>query len=188
MFQAEGHQLEGELQSYVFAKGLRFRVTVVTGPKGSYREEHILNFFEQHLEKKHRGRRWEFVFLDAYAPGLTDNCQRFCWQRGYILITHGGGASLVIQTNDTDHHLWVRKRFVELQTALMIRKARQTGGGLTELTRRENLDIMIEVLSDVAVHIQASKGYKKVGITNRLDGTEDWMIKREAAVFWEETT
>ena len=55
------------------------------------------------------------VFLDAYAAGLTDNVQRFCWSRGYIEITHGGGASSVLQTNDTDHHLWVRKRFIELQ-------------------------------------------------------------------------
>ena len=36
-FQADGHKLEGELQAYVFEKGLPFRVTVVTGPKGSYR-------------------------------------------------------------------------------------------------------------------------------------------------------
>ena len=51
MFQAQGHELEGKLQLFVFAKGLPFRVTVVTGPKGSYREEHLLNFLETHLEK-----------------------------------------------------------------------------------------------------------------------------------------
>ena len=51
MFQAEGHMLEEQLEMYVFAKGLPFKVTVVTGPKGSYREEHMLNFLEKHLEK-----------------------------------------------------------------------------------------------------------------------------------------
>ena len=78
-----------------------------------------------------------------YAPGLTDNVQRCCWLRGYVLITHGGGASMVAQTNDTDHHLWVRKRFLEKQTALMIQRARGSGGGLVDCTREENIDIMI---------------------------------------------
>ena len=73
MFTAQGHQVEADLQLYVLAKGLPFRVTVVTGPKGSYREEHILNFFERHLDLWSRGRKWEVVMLDAYAPGLTDN-------------------------------------------------------------------------------------------------------------------
>ena len=101
------------------------------------------------------------MFLDAYAPGLTDNVQRCCWLRGYIEISHGGGASMVAQTNDTDHHLWVRKRFIEKQTGLMIQKARATGGGLVDLTREENIDIMIEVMSDVNLHLHAAKGYKK---------------------------
>ena len=95
MFTAEGHKLEQKLQSYVYAKGLPFKVTVVTGPKGSYREEHLLNFLENHLEPWGPYRRWELVFLDAYAPGLTNNIQRLCWSRGYVEITHGGGASMV---------------------------------------------------------------------------------------------
>ena len=131
-------------------------------PRGSYSEEHILNFLETHLERWGPGRRWELLFLDAYAPGLTDNVQRCCWHRGYIEITHGGGASMVAQTNDTDHHLWVRKRFIEMQTGLMIQKARATGGGLVDLAREENIDIMIEVMSDVNLHLHAAKGYKKM--------------------------
>jgi len=93
---------------------------------------------------------------------------------------------MVAQTNDTDHHLWVRKRFIELQTALMIKKARETGGGLTDLSREENLDIMIEVMSDKNLHIMASEGYKYTGTTNALDGSEDNLITREAGRFWKE--
>ena len=50
MFTAEGHIVEEKLQAFAFAKGLPFNVTVVTGPCGSYREEHLLNFLEKHLE------------------------------------------------------------------------------------------------------------------------------------------
>ena len=124
--------------------------------------------------------------LDAYAPGLTDHVQRLCWNRGYICVTHGGGASSVAQTNDTDHHLHVRKRFIELQTDLMIKKARRMGGGLVDLTPEENTGIMIQVMSDKSLHLQASKGYKSTGTTVALDGTEDCNICREAKEFWQE--
>ena len=186
MFKAEGKVKEGKLQAYVASKGLPFKVSVVTGPSGSYREHDILDFLDKWLEPWGPGREWEFLALDAYAPGLTDNVQRLCWSRGYICITHGGGASMVAQTNDTDHHLHVRKRFIELQTALMVRKARRNGGGMVDLTPEENIDIMIEVMSDLSLHLKASKGYKYTGTTVALDGTEDIKICREAKDFWQE--
>ena len=188
MFQAEADkQVALKLQEYVHLKGLPFKVTVVTGSSGSYKEEDILAFLNKHLLPWGPGRRWELFFLDAYAPGLTDNVQRLCWTKGYIEITHGGGASAVAQTNDTDHHQWVRKRFIELQTARLIRKARQRGGGLVDLTREENIDIMIEVQSDLELHLKACQGYKYTGTTVALDGTEDdMMICREARIFWDE--
>ena len=103
MFKAEGKQVEAKLQAYVLKKKiLGMRVTVVTGPSGSYRENDILNFLEKHLPPWGPARRWEIFLLDAYAPGLTDNVQRFGWLRGYLIFTHGGGASMVCQTNDTD--------------------------------------------------------------------------------------
>ena len=184
MFKAQGKVKEAKLQAYVDSKGLPFKVSVVTGPSGSYKEHDILDFLDKWLEPWGPGRQWEFIALDAYAPGLTHNVQRLCWSRGYINVTHGGGASMIAQTNDTDHHLHVRKRFIALQTAHMVRKARSTGGGLVDLSREENIDCMIEVMSDPALHLQATRGYKYTGATVALDGTEDSMICREARDFW----
>ena len=53
---------------------------------------------------------------------------------------------MVAQTNDTDHHAHVRKRFIELQTILMIKKALPLGGGIVDRTPDDNVDIMIEVM------------------------------------------
>ena len=36
------------------------------------------------------------------------------------------------------------------------------------------------------LHVQACKGYKYTGIKNALDGSEDYMIVREAAQFWKD--
>ena len=93
---------------------------------------------------------------------------------------------MILQTNDTDHHLHVRKRFIELQTDLMIRKACRIGGGLVDLTAEENIDIMIQVMSDQSLHVQASKGYKYTSTTVDLNGGEDSKICREARDFWQE--
>ena len=54
------------------------------------------------------------------------------------------------------------------------------------ITPEENIDIMIEVMSDRNLHLQASKGYKYTGTTVALDGSEDSMICREAKDFWQE--
>ena len=93
---------------------------------------------------------------------------------------------MVAQTNDTDLHQWTRKRFIDKQTNLLLRKARTKGGGLVEATREENIDLMIEVMQDPALHKQASKGYKYTGTNVALDGSEDWRICREAGEFWQE--
>ena len=93
---------------------------------------------------------------------------------------------MVAQANDTDLHLHVRKRFIELQSCLMVQKARDTGKVLVDLSREENLNIMVEVMKNVGLHTAASRGYKYTGTTNRLDGSEDHPICREAKIFWDE--
>ena len=117
MLKFEGTVKELQLQQFLATKELPFKVSVVTGPSGSYREHDIRICLELWLEPWDTGRQWEIIIVYVYAPGLTDNVQRLCWRRGYIDVTHGGGASMVAQTNDTDHHEHVRKRFVELQPA-----------------------------------------------------------------------
>ena len=87
---------------------------------------------------------------------------------------------MVAQTNDTDHHKHVRQRFIELQTILMIKKARTKVGGMVDLTPEENIDIMVEVTSDRNLHLQASEGYKYTGTAKDPNGGEDSKICRAA--------
>ena len=72
---------------------------------------------------------------------------------------------MILQTNDTDHHEHVWKKFIELQTQLMIQKTRMQGGGMAELNINENSDVMIRVMSDVKLHSIATDGYKRTGTT-----------------------
>jgi len=63
MFKAEGKVKEARLQAYVVSKGLPFKVSVVTGPSGSYREHDILNFLEKWLLPWGAGREWNALFV-----------------------------------------------------------------------------------------------------------------------------
>eukprot|EP00959_Pyramimonas_sp_CCMP1952_P462837 9483906-Pyramimonas_sp.AAC.1 len=106
-----------------------------------------------------------FLVGRARAPGLADHVQRVCWSRGRTCVTRGGGASLVYQTNDADLRLHARRGFIELQTDKMLQKVRRQGGGLVDLTKQENVDIMAEVMRDRELHLQACRGCKLTGAT-----------------------
>ena len=61
-----------------------------------------------------------------------------------------------------------------------MRKSRRMGGGMADSTAEENIDIMIQVMADPSLHVQASKGYKYTSTTVALDGGEDAKICRGA--------
>jgi len=124
MFKAEGRIKEARLQTHLAGLELPYKASVVTGASGSYKETDLLEMQEKWLEDWGPGRQWEIWAGDAYAAGLTDNVQRQCWRKGYISMTHGGGATGVTQTNDTELHKPVRAAFVEAQSGLMLMKTR----------------------------------------------------------------
>ena len=63
------------------------------------------------------------------------------------------------QTNDFHYHEHVRKRFIEKRTQKTFANSRMQGGGMAELTIVENIDRMIDVMSDVNLHLTAIEGY-----------------------------
>ena len=101
-------------------------------------------------------------------------------------MTHGGGASMVAQVNDTDLHKPWRKSFVDKQQTLVLEKTMTYGGGLHRCTDEENILMMAMVCSEESLHVQASLGFKYTGTTVAFDGSEDSMICRDARDFWDE--
>ena len=73
-----------------------------------------------------------------------------------------------------------------LQEDLIFYKTRTQGGGMADCTPEENIDLMTQVMSNPALHINAAKAYKHTGTTNAFNGTEDDMIAGDAKVFWDE--
>ena len=110
------------LQDYIRSRGFPNWVPVTTAPTGSYRKADIIAFLNDHLEPWTPGRDWNVLLADDYAAHKTDNVRRLAWSRGYILIIHGGGATLVAQTPDTDLNEHVRRKYGILESHLLVNK------------------------------------------------------------------
>jgi len=102
-------------------------------------------------------------------------------------MLHGGGVTPVAQTVDTDLNQHVRREYTALESAELISQMRRSSG-VPKAKEETCIDMMAEVLSRTELHLGAADGYKKTGFTVALDGTEDHLIVREAAVFWKEMT
>ena len=157
------------------------------GQKGSYREHDVISFFKKHLEPMKDGRGWRIIFADDYAAHKSENVCSLCWERGYVLIVHGGGATPGFQTPDTDLNEEVRRRCGNKEIGFLMEKMRD-GQTVPKLTHEECMDLMWEVLCDAELHRKASQGYKKFGQSIDLHGKEDNQTVREAAKCWNEGT
>ena len=131
-------------------------------------------------------RRWEIWIGDAVAASLTCNIQSQCWGKGYVSVTHGGGASMIAQTNDTEEHKPIRADLTDLQQTMLLDKTRLQGGGLVDLTDEEIITSVAHVMANKHIRLLGCKGYKYTGTTNKFDGTEDGMICKDARKCWDE--
>ena len=188
MFKAEKDgPVDARLQAFLRSRGFPPWFTVTVGPKGSYREHDIIEFLRKHLEPWRPGRDWRIMLCDDYSAHKSINVWNLCWKHGYIRLCHGGGVTPVGQTPDTDLNEHVRREYGKKETHLLLEKMR-SGQVVPKLTHEECMLLMLEVLSDPALHKRASEGYKKVGQSIDLYGKEDELVCREAGVFWREQT
>ena len=183
----KGGRVHERLEAHLRSRGFPSWFTVTMGPKGSYREHDIIAFLDKHLEPWREDRDWRIILADDYSAHKTLNVFELCWSRGYILLCHGGGATPVSQTPDTDLNEHVRRSYGEKESALMMDKMRM-GAVVPKLTHEECMELLLEVLVDPALHRKASEGFKKVGQSIDLHGTEDALICREAGTYWRSET
>ena len=121
---------------------------------------------------------------DDFGPHKTDNVFRLCWQRGYVMMAHGGGQTPVTQTPDTDLNQHVRREYTALESAYIIEQMRK-GVSVPKIPPTKCMDMMIQVWSNMSLRLRAADGYKQNGATVKLDCTEDHLIAREAGEFSE---
>ena len=122
---------------------------------------------------------------DDYSAHLSPAVFALCWSRRYVFIPHGGGVTPVAQTPDTDLNQHVQREYTDRETGELLRQMRD-GIVVPQLRQEECIDIMVDVLSSMELHLNAAKGYLRTGMTVDLDGLHDQEIVREAGAFWSE--
>lgn len=189
MFKAESHGIvDKRLQAFRTNHNFPPWFTVTTGPKGSYREADVIEWLKRHLEEWKPGRDWRIYLCDDYKCHKGKVVWSLCWSRGYVRVVHGGGTTPVGQVPDTDLNEFVRSAYSSRESELLLQKM-QCGQTVPSLTHEECMTLMLGVLSDPALHIHASKGFKKTGHTvDLLSNKEDFEICREAGALWNERT
>ena len=142
-----------------------------------------MEFMDRHLSEMTPERRWRIIWADDFSAHKTENSKRLAWHRGYVRMVHGGGATAVGQTPDTDLNQPVRKGYTELESAYILQEMKR-GVGVPKTKHTQGIDMMVKVLSNPKLHLQAAEGYKSTGWTVELDGSEDHKIVREAGEFF----
>ena len=178
---------EDALQDFLRKREFPSWFSVSVAPKGTYRELDVIEFLKKHLEEWREGRDWRILLADDFSAHKSRNAFNLAWSRGYVLLIHGGGATPVAQTCDTDLNQHVRREYGVREAVVLINKMRD-GEVVPKLTNEECMELMLGVLSDPGLHARAAEGYKKTGQSIDLHGLEDALICREAAVFWNEPT
>ena len=133
-----------QLQEYIRSRGFPDWFSVTTAPKGSYREQDVIAFLRRHLEEWTPERDWRICLADDFSAHKTINVRRLCWSRGYVIVIHGGGATPVVQTPDTDLNEHVRKAYGEREGLMLLEKMRD-GDVVLKMSPEECCDVMLEV-------------------------------------------
>ena len=171
--------LEAELRACGFSW-----LSLTTSDTASYRTEHVIEYLEEMLEPWSPGRDIRILMCDAYAAHLDPAVRRLAWPRGYIVAYQGGGTTGVGQVNDTDLHEKLSELYQELEQEDHLLQTEVDSGCCPRRDREDCIRDFCSVWKDPELHAFAAKGFKRRGLTNALDGTEDHHICGAAATIW----
>ena len=174
-----------DLEAHLVQRGYGAWASAATSEKGSYRLQDVVAFLEKHLPVQTPDTQWRILMADDHSPHRADAVRRLAWQRGWVMIVHGGGTTPVAQPVDTDLNQHVKRLYMALETAALVQMMND-GTRVPQLTRTACIDLMVQVLQDMKVHTDAAKGFIKTGIRAPLDGSKDLEICREAWHLWTE--
>ena len=161
-------------------------MTVAISKSGSYNEDHILRYLDLVLPPVTPETPWRMLAVDAFKAQTTLACRAFAWSRRFVLVVHGGGATGICQPNDTDLHQDMKRLYMELEMNDSVLHQRLRPGCCPVPRKEDCLAWMSAIWGQQWLHERAADGFKKVGLSNALDGTDDGKICREARDYWDE--
>jgi hypothetical protein len=161
-------------------------LSVATSDSGSYATPQIVQMLERHLEPWSDTRQWRILLCDAYKPHADEAVRRLCWNRGYIVVLHGGGTTGVLQVPDTHMHSLLSREYQELEMRDLVTRMQLEPSKLPLRIREDCMRDLVTVYTRGHLHRQTSLGFTHNMLTSALDGSEDHLGRGDAVRFWQE--
>ena len=109
-------------------------ISLAFAPKGSYRSCNMVDYLEKYLEPWTAERAdkgdWKILLLDSYRAHWSEDIERCCWLRGYLVLYHYGNTTGVMQVNDTHVHAPFKRLFVAFEADSFAEKAMRDPGDI----------------------------------------------------------
>jgi hypothetical protein len=143
---------------------------------GSYKEVHVFLYLQRHLpvftpERKSKGD-WRILYLDLYAGHMSRRIWDLCWNRGYLLLYHGGGCTGLTQLNDVWLHWLLEQRLLEVEQAQFNAEMLLRPTKIPSVDRQSMINNVAAVWETLP-HNRSVSWAKKTGVSIAVDGTED---------------
>ena len=119
-------------------------------------------------------KNFAIYVLDNYAVHLQEEIRKALLERGYILVLIGGGVTGDIQINDTHHHGPLKAKYRKIEMDLMLEKLKEQPKKIPAPSRDEIMAMMDTSLKNLP--FDSKEAYKSLGVTAKLDGSEDHLI------------
>ena len=124
------------------------------------------------------------MYLDAYAAHLTQEVKDLAFERGFVVVYHGGGSTGVCQVNDTDLHAAFEREYKDAELVSFFEQNLVDPGNIGR-TPQQVIDDVVAVWRGLD-HSEGVRGHKRTGLSNDLSGSEDHLVNRDARTFWDE--
>ena len=87
--------------------------------KGSYRSADMVAYLSKHLEQwtpeRAQNGDWKILLLDSYKAHFSEDIERCCWERGYLVLYHYGNTTGVLQVNDTHLRAFFKRIYLDYE-------------------------------------------------------------------------
>ena len=144
-----------------------------TGPKGSYRTEHVVAFLQRHLCEASENRDWRIITADIYGPHADSVVWDLCWSRMYVLVIIGGGITGILQVCDTHLHYPLSVRYQDIEMQDLVQQQLDNPNVCPGRTREACVRDLCASWRDPALHQAGQRGFWDNMLANALDGSED---------------
>ena len=159
-------------------------VLVQWGPKGSYRTEHTVEYYDWIVEPATCAEMQTLYLMDWYAPNFAEEVVALFTTRNHGNAMFPGSTTDILQTNDTNGHGPLNGRYKQREVYSSMKQLRE-GVRMPCSSKQTVLDRTVASFDDLN-HDDVSFGFVQNMIAADLHGSDDATMASALRPIWEQ--